>query len=210
MEGRLSPQSSYDCLFDRYIRDDEEVEMDQQGFCLVVSGIILDEALVCSLLVKKDVLDYLASPELLKFLTPANCQEKWQQLMEYNFNLDVLVLLKHFGGCLLQGEEGIRLFSTCYSVATGDSLGSSYAVLALAHLGSHLLAISKDEWRINLAIARGKHFLLDNWVPGTKNPDRLWAAKILHGISYIGEDYVLAALKVNRVNLAGARGLNPN
>ncbi|KAL4901467.1 hypothetical protein BDW74DRAFT_187690 [Aspergillus multicolor] len=74
------------------------------GFCLVVSGIVPDEAFV---LVEKDALDCLANPELPKYLTSANCREKWWQLMKHGFNLDVLILLQHFGttqgGIIWQG-----------------------------------------------------------------------------------------------------------
>ncbi len=63
--------------------------MDQQGFCLVVSGIIPDEALVLSLSVERDALDRLASPESPAYLTPAGRREDWQQLMQYNFNVCV-------------------------------------------------------------------------------------------------------------------------
>ena len=65
------------------------MEMDQLGFCLVVSGIIPDETLVRCLSVEKDVLDRLASPESAKYLTPADRREEWQQLMEHNFNVCV-------------------------------------------------------------------------------------------------------------------------
>ena len=88
MEAQLSPQLSNDCPFDQYIRDPEEVEMEQQGFCLVASG-ILDEALVRSLSVEKHVPDRLASPESPKYLTPADRREEWQQFMKYNFNVRV-------------------------------------------------------------------------------------------------------------------------
>ena len=53
--------------------------MDEQGFCLVVSGTIPDEALG---------VDRLASPEFPKYWTPADRRE-WQQLMEHNFNVCV-------------------------------------------------------------------------------------------------------------------------
>ena len=86
---------------------------------------------------------------------------------------------------------------------------TAYAVVALANVGSHLLAVGENDSQVDLAIARGKHFLLEHWVPGNEKPDRVWTGKILHGISYVGEAYVLAALKVNRVNLAGARGFHP-
>ncbi|OJJ52296.1 hypothetical protein ASPSYDRAFT_164973 [Aspergillus sydowii CBS 593.65] len=81
--------------------------MEQQGFCLIVSGIIPDEALVRSLSIERNALDRLASPESPTYLTPADRRQEWQQLMEHNFNLDVLVLLRYFGttkgGSIWQG-----------------------------------------------------------------------------------------------------------
>ena len=85
---------------------------------------------------------------------------------------------------------------------------TAYGVVALAHLGSHPLVVGERGSSIDLGIARGKQFLLDTWVPGNKTPDRVWTGKVLHGISYVGEAYVLGALKVNRVNLAGGRGFS--
>ncbi|KAA8645203.1 uncharacterized protein ATNIH1004_009420 [Aspergillus tanneri] len=83
---------------------------------------------------------------------------------------------------------------------------TAYAVIGLANLGSHA-AIVSDFSRVELAIARGKQFLLENWQLGD-NPDRIWTGKVLHGISYVQDAYVLAALKVSRANLAGTRGFN--
>ncbi|KAJ5963616.1 Terpenoid cyclases/protein prenyltransferase alpha-alpha toroid [Penicillium vulpinum] len=85
---------------------------------------------------------------------------------------------------------------------------TAYSIIALANLGSHA-AVGDDFSRVELAIARGKQFLLENWQLGDK-PDRIWTGKILHGISYVQDAYVVAALKVSRVNLAGKRGLCPN
>jgi hypothetical protein len=85
---------------------------------------------------------------------------------------------------------------------------TAYAIVALANLGSHA-AICDDFGRVELAIARGKQFLLENWQPGDK-PDRIWTGKILHGVSYVKDAYVLAALKVNRANLAGKREIPLN
>ncbi|KAL2859817.1 uncharacterized protein BJX67DRAFT_376032 [Aspergillus lucknowensis] len=79
--------------------------MDEWGFCLVNSATITDEALVRSLKVEKDVLDRLADSESVKYLASADRKE-WQQLMEHNFNLDVLVLLRNFDtteGVIWQG-----------------------------------------------------------------------------------------------------------
>ncbi|KAF7590873.1 hypothetical protein BBP40_002287 [Aspergillus hancockii] len=87
---------------------------------------------------------------------------------------------------------------------------TAYAVVALANLGSHLAVVGENDWKVDLAIARGKKFLLEHWVPGNKNPDRVWTGKVLHGLAYVGEAYILAALKVNRVNLAGTRRIYPN
>ncbi|KAE8151971.1 terpenoid cyclases/protein prenyltransferase alpha-alpha toroid [Aspergillus avenaceus] len=82
---------------------------------------------------------------------------------------------------------------------------TAYAVVALANLGSHVAVDRERDGEVDLAIARGKQFLLENWVPGNPSPDRLWTGKVLHAIAYVGEAYILAALKVNRVNLAGIR-----
>ncbi|OGM44900.1 hypothetical protein ABOM_006120 [Aspergillus bombycis] len=87
---------------------------------------------------------------------------------------------------------------------------TAYAVVALANLGSHLAVVRENDWKVDLAIARGKQFLLEHWLPGNTKPDRVWTGKILHGLAYVGEAYILAALKVNRVNLAAARGIYPN
>ncbi|KAE8376871.1 terpenoid cyclases/protein prenyltransferase alpha-alpha toroid [Aspergillus bertholletiae] len=87
---------------------------------------------------------------------------------------------------------------------------TAYAIVALANLGSHLSVVGGNDWKVDLAIAWGKQFLLEHWVPGNKNPDRVWTGKVLHGLVYVGEAYILAALKVNRVNLAGVRGVHPD
>ncbi|KAI9376183.1 terpenoid cyclases/protein prenyltransferase alpha-alpha toroid [Aspergillus egyptiacus] len=88
---------------------------------------------------------------------------------------------------------------------------TAYAVVALVNLGCHPAVVGEKECAVDLAIARGKQFLLGNWVAGNqKNPDRVWTGKVLHGLAYVGEAYILAALKVNRVNLAGARGIHFN
>ncbi|KAF9893954.1 hypothetical protein FE257_008925 [Aspergillus nanangensis] len=87
---------------------------------------------------------------------------------------------------------------------------TAYAIVALVNIGSHHLVTGERECQVDLAVARGKQFLLENWAPGSKSPDRLWTGKVLHGVAYVAEAYVLAALKVNRVNLAGARGILPN
>ncbi|KAL2864292.1 terpene synthase family protein [Aspergillus lucknowensis] len=84
---------------------------------------------------------------------------------------------------------------------------TAYAIIALTHLGTHPAVLGEMESRVDLAIARGKQFLLEVWVPGNRIPDRVWTGKILHGIAYVGEAYILAALKVNRINLASARGV---
>ncbi|KAL2808541.1 terpenoid cyclases/protein prenyltransferase alpha-alpha toroid [Aspergillus granulosus] len=84
---------------------------------------------------------------------------------------------------------------------------TAYAVVALANLGTHPLVVGEMECQVDVSIARGKQFLLEAWIPGNKSPDRVWTGKVLHGIAYVGEAYVLAALKVNRVNLASARGI---
>ena len=85
---------------------------------------------------------------------------------------------------------------------------TAYSVIALANLGSHT-ALGDDFSPIELAIARGKQFLLEHWQLGVK-PDRIWTGKILHGISYIQDAYVLAALKVSCANLAAKRRQNAN
>ncbi|KAE8423113.1 terpenoid cyclases/protein prenyltransferase alpha-alpha toroid [Aspergillus pseudocaelatus] len=72
---------------------------------------------------------------------------------------------------------------------------TAYAVVSLAHLGSHLAVVGENDWKTDLAIARGKQFLLEHWKHGNNNPDRVWTGKILHGIAYVGEAYILAALK---------------
>jgi hypothetical protein len=92
--------------------------------------------------------------------------------------------------------------------AMGSREETAYAILALANLGSNT-TICGDFGRVELAIVRGKQFLFENWQPGDK-PDRIWTGKILHGISYVQDAYVLAALKVNRANLAGKRELPRN
>ncbi|GKZ61970.1 hypothetical protein AnigIFM49718_009037 [Aspergillus niger] len=81
---------------------------------------------------------------------------------------------------------------------------TAYAIIALAQLASHA-AIVSDYSKADLAIARGKQFLLETWTMGQK-PDRIWTGKVLHGISYVHDAHVLAALKTNRANLAGKRG----
>ncbi|OJZ91051.1 hypothetical protein ASPFODRAFT_203518 [Aspergillus luchuensis CBS 106.47] len=81
---------------------------------------------------------------------------------------------------------------------------TAYAIIALAQLASHA-AIAGDYSKADLAIARGKQFLLETWTMGQK-PDRIWTGKVMHGISYVHDAHVLAALKINRANLAGKRG----
>lgn len=81
---------------------------------------------------------------------------------------------------------------------------TAYAVIALAQLASHA-AIASDYSKADLAIARGKQFLLETWTMGQK-PDRIWTGKVMHGISYVHNAHVLAALEINRANLAGKRG----
>ncbi|GKZ24600.1 hypothetical protein AbraIFM66951_012004 [Aspergillus brasiliensis] len=49
---------------------------------------------------------------------------------------------------------------------------TAYAIIVLAHLTSHA-AITNDPSKSDHAIARGKQFLLDNWILGHK-PDRIW------------------------------------
>ncbi|RAH55298.1 ent-kaurene synthase [Aspergillus piperis CBS 112811] len=81
---------------------------------------------------------------------------------------------------------------------------TAYAIIALAQLASHA-AIASDYSKADLAIAKGKQFLLETWTMGQK-PDRIWTGKVMHGISYVHDAHVLAALKINRANLAGKRG----
>jgi hypothetical protein len=84
---------------------------------------------------------------------------------------------------------------------------TAYSIIALANMGSHT-ALGDDFSHVELAIARGKQFLLENWELGDR-PDRIWTGKILHGISYVQDAYVIAALKISRANLAGKRRLDP-
>ncbi|KAL4930283.1 terpene synthase family protein [Aspergillus undulatus] len=73
---------------------------------------------------------------------------------------------------------------------------TAYAVLALSQLYPHVQLLGLQE-RLDtvLAISRGKQFILDRWVPGCPIPDCMWTGKVLQGFSYVGEAYVLAALK---------------
>ncbi|KAL4799521.1 hypothetical protein BDV19DRAFT_385289 [Aspergillus venezuelensis] len=72
---------------------------------------------------------------------------------------------------------------------------TAYAVIALSRLNHNALAGGEKRRDITIAIGRGKQFLLENWVPGSPEPDRLWTGKSLQGFEILGEAYVLAALK---------------
>lgn len=83
---------------------------------------------------------------------------------------------------------------------------TAYAVVALANLGSHAVCGIENDQPIDVQVGRGKQFLLENWTPGSENPDRIWTGKVLHGISYVGEAYVLAALESSRSKKCGKVG----
>ncbi|KAL4744449.1 hypothetical protein BDW72DRAFT_209005 [Aspergillus terricola var. indicus] len=80
----------------------------------------------------------------------------------------------------------------------------AYAIVALAHIGSYSPVVGERRNEVDRSIARGKQYILENWTHNNPSPDRLWTGKVLHGFAYITEAYVLAALRVNRVNLTAA------
>ncbi|KAL4741655.1 hypothetical protein BDV11DRAFT_212865 [Aspergillus similis] len=81
---------------------------------------------------------------------------------------------------------------------------TAYAIVALAHIGSYPLVVDGREDEVDRSIARGKHFILENWAHNNPKVDRLWTGKVLHGSAYIAEAYLLAALRVSRVRLVAA------
>lgn len=74
---------------------------------------------------------------------------------------------------------------------------TAYAIIALSNICSATI-FSKDAVRVSLAVQRGKRFLSKS--TPTENPDRVWTGKVFHGISYVREAYILAALKVESKN----------
>ncbi|KAL4862195.1 hypothetical protein BDV12DRAFT_207367 [Aspergillus spectabilis] len=81
---------------------------------------------------------------------------------------------------------------------------TAYAVISLAHIAFQSLILGERDGAVDAAIARSKRFLAKAWVPDNPSLDRLWTGKVLHGVAYVAEAYVLAALRVDRVKLAGA------
>ncbi|RAL17793.1 terpene synthase family protein [Aspergillus homomorphus CBS 101889] len=80
---------------------------------------------------------------------------------------------------------------------------TAYAIVALARLDSAGPVGEEDGGHVVRAISRGKRFLWRYSVPRSPKPDRLLMGKVLQGISYVGEAFVLAAL---RVELEGMKG----
>lgn len=87
MEIQLPPQLDDERLLEEFLRSDEEIAMEQQGFYFVTSSAISEHALLNGSSLEKDEVDHLATSGSMEVLASTNDQQRWQQLMEYELNV---------------------------------------------------------------------------------------------------------------------------